>query len=240
MATPRNGYIVLPRSLPENPPFAERPRLLHAFVLLVIHAAWKPEGARRKRGAVVHLERGQVAATIRELAAWWNCSRSNAERYLGELAAEGFLQLSTARGTRSRGESPAKPSYRVTVITICGYNQFQFAARPSKDGIGLRSRNDAGQELPLSLLALRESVRQDNTINLRHESSRSSEGQRSKPRHGATGRGMVWLDYGTQEWQIHADDYRNVRGAEKLPETRIGGRGNWFRIRGEADKERRA
>lgn len=45
---------------------------------------------------------------------------------------------------------------------------------------------------------------------------------------------MVWFDYGTPEWQIYANDFRNTRGAEKLPETREGGRGNWFKWLGEA------
>ncbi len=48
---------------------------------------------------------------------------------------------------------------------------------------------------------------------------------------------MVWLDYGTAEWQTYADDFREVRGVDKLPETRNGGRGNWFRLLGEARKQ---
>lgn len=45
---------------------------------------------------------------------------------------------------------------------------------------------------------------------------------------------MVWLDHGTQEWDLYAADYRNATGVDKLPESRIGGKGNWFRWMGEA------
>lgn len=49
---------------------------------------------------------------------------------------------------------------------------------------------------------------------------------------------MIWLDHGTEEWQLYAADYREARGADKLPENRIGGRGNWFRWLGETKQKR--
>lgn len=49
---------------------------------------------------------------------------------------------------------------------------------------------------------------------------------------------MVWLDYGTDEWDMYAANYHDVRGVELLPQSRIGGKGNWFRWLGE--KQQRA
>lgn len=49
---------------------------------------------------------------------------------------------------------------------------------------------------------------------------------------------MVWLDHGTDEWQIFADDYRETRGAELLPRSYIGGKGNWFVWLGERARKR--
>lgn len=49
---------------------------------------------------------------------------------------------------------------------------------------------------------------------------------------------MIWLDHGTDEWQLYADDYREARGADKLPENRAGGKGNWFRWLGENSQKR--
>ena len=63
---------------------------------------------------------------------------------------------------------------------------------------------------------------------------------RTKPRHGAKGRGMIWLDHGTPEWDLYAADFREKRGADKLPESRPGGRGNWFVLLGEPAQRRRA
>jgi len=61
----------------------------------------------------------------------------------------------------------------------------------------------------------------------------ASENQlRTKPPHGARGRGMVWLDYETEEWRCAADDYRDQHGVELQAESRLGGRGNWFRMGG--------
>jgi hypothetical protein len=58
---------------------------------------------------------------------------------------------------------------------------------------------------------------------------------RAKPPHGSKGRGMVWLDHGTDEWQSYADDYFEQRGVKKNPEQRIGGSGNWFVLMGEPE-----
>lgn len=57
---------------------------------------------------------------------------------------------------------------------------------------------------------------------------------RTKPRHRARGNGMIWFDQASDEWACHAKDYLTVRGAELLPESLIGGRGNWFVYLGEA------
>jgi len=51
---------------------------------------------------------------------------------------------------------------------------------------------------------------------------------------------MIWYDYGTPEWHTYAADYQEVTGTERLPESRVGGRGNWFRILGALKRKRTA
>lgn len=53
----------------------------------------------------------------------------------------------------------------------------------------------------------------------------------SPPRHGATGRGRVYVVKGSAEWAQYAEDYRGVHGVE--PEPNAHG-GKWFKTLGEA------
>lgn len=93
-------------------PFTER----EAFMWLVMEASWK---AREKRvGTVaVKLERGQLATSIRFMAAAWSWQKSTVDRFLKRL--ENRDMIGTASGTG------------VTVITICKYNEYQGGDRQS-------------------------------------------------------------------------------------------------------------
>lgn len=237
------GYFAVARGVFDHVLFKEHRALtrLEAWLWLIGRAAWKPTGLRR-RTSILHVDRGQFAATIRDLATLWRWPKSTVERFLAELVAEGMIALDRISGTKTGTVLGTKRTHLVTRITICHYDKFQARRGVKKTGSGHSAGRFAGQES----LNLVESVGQvdsqpDSNQN-NHESKRSPYRSRAreKPAHGAKGRGMVWLDSGSDEWTTYAEDYRTVTGAEKLPETRNGGRGNWFHLLGQATAKKRA
>lgn len=231
-----SGYIALARGIFEHALFKEARPLtrLEAWEWLIVQAAWKPAGKRR-RHSVTHLERGQLAATERELAAAWRWPKTNVRRFVRRLALESLVQLRNLKGGPKTGpESGPTNSYPITVITICKYEQFQFVAGRQKGRADQKADQKADQSSPQLPGIVQENTAEPlNQANPKESSKRPAEGQRNKPHHGARGRGMIWLDHGTHDWLTYAGNYREVHGVEKLPESRIGGRGNWFRWLGE-------
>lgn len=53
----------------------------------------------------------------------------------------------------------------------------------------------------------------------------------SPPRHGATGKGRVYIQQGSVEWSQYAEDYRSVHSKDPMP-NEYGGK--WFKTLGEA------
>jgi hypothetical protein len=104
-------------------PFTER----EAFMWLVMEASWKPR-ERRVGNAVVTLERGQLASSIRFMAEAWDWQKSTVDRFLKRL--ENRDMIGTASGTG------------ITIITVCKYNEYQNA--PSDSGTPDNSK--AGQQ----------------------------------------------------------------------------------------------
>lgn len=236
------GYIAVARDIFDHVRFRDGRIFsdLEAWLWLLAHAAWKPSGKRRRHN-VVHAERGQVAATIRELSTEWNWPQTNVVRFLRELVNDGSIRLERAFGTRTGVETGVTKSHSISLITICHYDKFQGVPKQTGKHQAANPTANVEQDLILPLeipmgyqhqpFLTKESVNK--------ELKRSGEkGQQQKPRHGAKGRGMIWIDHDRDEWQVYADDYREARGAEKLPESRIGGRGNWFRYAGETKQKR--
>lgn len=237
---PQGGYITITRGMMEHP-LLDRPRSFSHYETwewLLIHAAWRPSGERR-RNAVVHLERGQLAATIRELAAAWTWSRGAVERWLAELEGEEMISLATVVGTRKWELSKRLTSYRVSLITICNYNKYQRAsARVSKLQSQESSPVASQESLQFTAPVADSGAQPEQTTR-----TKESKSPRSKPFDGARGgpgRRMVWFDHGTDDWNRYAKDYRDVMDAEILPQSRNGGRGNWFHYLGQATAKKRA
>jgi len=122
----RRGYIAMPRSIFEDEAFRSEPfSQREAYLYLVAAASWKPRNERIGR-AVVELERGQLAASMRFLAAKWEWSEAKVRRFLARLS-----------GRRS-GDAPEDPhpdapsdalidavsTREVTIITIRNYDDF--------------------------------------------------------------------------------------------------------------------
>jgi hypothetical protein len=236
----RPGYIAISRDIFEHPLFkGNKPfSRLEAWEWLINAAAWKPQGHRWRFG-ILHIERGELAASVRDLANHWSWPKSNVHRFLMLLARESMIALTDcASGTRTGTRTGTITQRAPAIITICNYEKFQKLASDRKRRVGHEPGHEPGHErqqaFPIPGLSASEPT---NQITNSQESRSSDKARRDqKPNHGAKGRGMVWLDHGTSEWNVYANDYREVRGAEKLPESRIGGRGNWFRLLGEQRK----
>ena len=180
----------------------------------------------RGRWGMVNVRRGQLATTLRSLAEDWRWPKSNVDRFLKRLKREGMIDLETV-GTKG-GTSGRALAHPVTIITICNYDKFQRGPSRYED-TGQEPGQQSGQAGPEMQPSPVFDAPKPNQHPIRAKSR-----ERTKPPHGATGRGMVWLDYGTDEWKAYAADFKEKRGAEKVPENRAGGRGNWFRLLGEA------
>lgn len=50
------------------------------------------------------------------------------------------------------------------------------------------------------------------------------------PKHGATGKGRVYIEANTIDWQAYADDYRSVHKRDPMPNQHGG---KWFKVLGE-------
>ena len=242
----RKGYIAIDREIFDHPLFKKPQRRafsrLEAWEWLIGRAAWRPQGQRNPHG-VVHTERGEVAITIRALARKWNWPTTNAYRFVKRLAKESMVQLALARcGTKTGTEFGTETGYALTIITICNYDKFQHLARARQSEAEQKAEQKAEQATPqLPGILLEFGTQPINQTNHESRKKEVAEGKRNriKPPHGAKGRGMVWFDHGTSDWEIYAADFRRVRGADKLPEAREGGRGNWFFWLGEEQNRRR-
>lgn len=232
-----NGYIAISRAIFDHPEFKESRPLtrLEAWQWLIGQAAWRAK-TKRFRNDSVRLERGQLTDSIRTIAIAWRWPKSNVARWLHRLADNDMLRLyksGTAPGTVSG-------TARI-IITICNYDKFNRTGKKVGQQVG---QYPGQQPVQASLFIEKSSPEPLNQLNI--ESGGAAKGlsrktcqQRGKPAHGAKGNGMVWLDHDTDEWKAYAADFRMVRGADILPETRIGGRGNWFRAMGEIKGRRR-
>lgn len=236
------GYFAIDRGIFRHP-LLKRREWFWAWQWLVGNAAWKDEGTRVGNGTVA-LKRGQMATTVRGLADLWDWPKSNVEYFLIRLEEAGMIGIEKVR-TKIQTKNGAKSSVAATVITVCNYDKFQRGINQKKRGVGQRVGQGFGQEmLDLPELSEQPASQQLKQTNNKIQESGARANNRNKPAHGAKSRDgkWIWFDHDTSEWDCHAEDYRNVRnGAEILPESRVGGRGNWFVYLGEAmrPKQRR-
>lgn len=146
----RRGYIAMPRSIFEDEafrsePFSER----EAYLYLVSAAAWQPHKQRVGR-AVVDLERGQLAASMRFLATKWGWSEAKVRRFLARLSG----RRSSDAPNDPHPDAPsdalidAVSTRDVTVITIRNYDHFNKPAAETSDAGdalgGAPKKRDAG------------------------------------------------------------------------------------------------
>lgn len=120
-----SGYVRLYRSLIGHAAFHNDAEVM-AFAWLILQASWKTTQTRYK-GQPIVLQRGQVAITIRDMAASMNRKKNWVERLLARLKAGAMIRTETGQG--------------VTIITICKYDEFQSGPDLSRTA----NRTTAGQ-----------------------------------------------------------------------------------------------
>src|SRR3546814_8198177 len=81
-----------------------------AFAWMVIRASWKPSRVRYK-DRMLNLGRGQLAMSVRDMAAAMDRDKAWVERLWKRLKSETMIETVSDAG--------------VSVVTICNYNTFQ-------------------------------------------------------------------------------------------------------------------
>lgn len=240
MTTRQLGYIAVSRSIFEHPLFKNRDDWTVAWVKLIAAAAWKPQ-AHSGRWGSAHVNRGQLASTVRALAAMLGWPKSSVEYFLDRLEASEMIGKEQFR-TRINTKDTVKNSQRITIITICNYDKFQIKPRLTNGKVGQGVGQGVGQETPNLPGIIEEVDANQHNQSILNAKEATETRLLSKPNHGARSKcgKYHWLDYGTSDWQRSAEDFRNVKGSDIFPETRIEGRGNWFVYLGEAARPKRA
>ncbi len=123
-----SGNIRLSRNFFDDPAFKDEPfTQREAFLWLIMEASFK---AREKRVGdfVVHLERGQLAASVRFMAEAWQWHRSRVSRYLEALKNRDMIETHIETG--------------LTVITLCKYDVYQSEIKLGETGSKTKSRHE--------------------------------------------------------------------------------------------------
>lgn len=233
------GYIAISRSLFEHALFKDRPSWHVAWEKLIAAAAWKPQGHVGRWGTA-HVERGQFAMTVRSVAALLGWSPSGVVYFLEKLEAAEMISRKSVR-TKINTQNGGRNSQRITIITICNYDKFQPKGRVKSGGLVQGSAQGLVQEMPELPGLLDESLANQHKQTNRDIKEGTAKGLK-KPSHGTISKDgrFVWYDYGRFEWLEYAKDYREVKDCDIFPETRPGGRGNWFVKLGERARPRQS
>jgi hypothetical protein len=247
MSTTRQlGYIAVSRSIFDHPLFKNRPDWHVAWEKLTAAAAWKAQ-AHAGRWGSAHVERGQLANTVRGIGSLLGWPSSTVVYFLRRLCGAKMIGLQVIR-TRINTNDTIKNSQRITIITICNYDETQMRPRLKHSGVAQGIAQGVAQEMPnLPGIIAEVDANQTNTPILKSKEATQIR-REYLPNHGARSKckKYVWWEYGSWEWTQFSGDYREVRGSDIFPETRrirdseMTGRGNWFVYLGEAARPKRA
>lgn len=221
------GYIATNRSIFEHW-IARNPKRFKAWQWLIADAVHAPQGRRGPWG-VIHLERGQLATSVRILARKWRWPKTNVSRFLRRLRRDGMIESKT--GTLNGTPSGPRLDHMITVITICNYEQYNRRRLTAKQKAGQQAGQQAGHPAVQAQLFAQEST--PLTIEPLNHIKKEKGYQQGGPRHGLQSlkHKTIYVHKATAEWRVFAEDYRAVIGAEPLPD-RYGG--FWFYNLGEA------
>lgn len=104
-----SGYVRIHRSVLGHPVFRNDAEAM-AFAWMVVRAAWKPATVRYK-DHVIHLQRGELAVSVRDMAAAMDRDKAWVERLWKRLKNETMVETRSETG--------------VSVVTICNYSEYQ-------------------------------------------------------------------------------------------------------------------
>ena len=123
-----SGTVNIARSIFDHAVFADEPKTeREAWVWLIMKASWKAR-SYRVGNVVVSTDRGQLAASVRYLAAEWQWTPPKVQRYLKRLEKMEMIRSQADTG--------------VTVLTICNYDEYQSQPKAS-DTDAIQSRYSA-------------------------------------------------------------------------------------------------
>src|SRR5215208_4627567 len=95
------GFFQVDRGVWSHPVFAPEPFTeREAWLWLIARAAWKPNGVRVGQ-LVIHVERGQLAVSMRYLAEAWQWVKSSVARFLAKLINARMITRDTVAMRRS-------------------------------------------------------------------------------------------------------------------------------------------
>ncbi len=125
-----SGFVRLERGAFDHPILRD-PLRFRAWFWLVANACWKPS-RYDVNGKVIELQRGQVCASLRQLADAWGMSKSATERFIDRLKTETMIGTDTGTGRY--------------VITIRNYDKYNPQAEMSGTVNGTLNGTAAGQQ----------------------------------------------------------------------------------------------
>lgn len=123
------GFVLIRRELLTHPVFRHEGEALQ-FAWLIARAAWKPTRVRYK-DRVIHLARGQLAVSVRDMANALGQPRMSIHRFLERLKNETMIETTIGTG--------------VNIITICNYAKYQDYGAIAGTGDGTGDGTQAGQ-----------------------------------------------------------------------------------------------
>jgi hypothetical protein len=202
-----SGYVRLYRSLVNEHPAFRNDAEAMAFAWLVAKAAWQPARVRYKE-RILHLKRGQLAMSQRDMARALDRDKAWVERLWRRLKAEAMIAVDSEAG--------------VALITICNYEEYQSR------GLGREALDEAPSEAGAR--------RGQGTEQIREEVKKiSSEPKGSSPRPWALPVGVneqIWIDFLSNRkrkrlgntptaWKSFNDDLTRVSALTGIPPPKL-------------------
>lgn len=124
-----SGFALIHRTLLDHPAFRDGSEAM-AFGWMIVRASWRDTVVRYK-GHRIELRRGQLAISVRDMAAQMNRDKGWIERLWKRLKQETMIETDNKTG--------------VAVITICNYDEYQQIPNQEKTAAGTRQPVDKRQ-----------------------------------------------------------------------------------------------
>ena len=110
MADKRKGYILLWRSIWENPILDDRFSRQAAWMYIISHASYKRQ-VLNVRGESFEIDRGQMFTSVRKLASIFRWNKDTVSHFLSDTEKAGMIRFSA--------------THNGTLITIANYSKYQ-------------------------------------------------------------------------------------------------------------------